>query len=388
MFFTLAVINLILTNKFIYNKKKAFVQVKAQTINMAESSSYLINGTYKLGVKLGSGSFGKIYSAVNVKTKQEVAVKIEEVKAKSPQLLYEARLYQNILGDKPDSVEGVPRVHYCCSQKNHNILVMDLLGPSLEDLFNTCNRKFSLKTVLMIADQMITRIEFVHSRGYIHRDIKPDNFLMGVYKKKNVVHVIDFGLSKRYVRDGKHIDFAENKKLTGTARYASINTHVGLEQSRRDDMEAMCYVWIYFLKGSLPWQGLKANSRQGKYEKIKEVKMSTEVEKLCAGLPQEFVNYLHYVKNLKFTDKPDYELLRQLFRDLFIKLEYQLDYEFDWSKKSKVSAETITADSIAKASDLGTRQFKYDDSELKEEEKIPDEKKMIIEKKRSSNRMV
>lgn len=332
------------------------------------SDFYLINSTYKLGQKLGSGSFGKIYSAINVKTQQEVAIKIEELKSKSPQLQYEARLYQNILGDRPDLVEGIPRIYYFASQKNHNLLVMDLLGPSLEDLFTACGRKFSLKTVLMLADQMITRIEFVHSRGYIHRDIKPDNFLIGTGKKKHMVYIIDFGLSKRYVRDGKHIDFIEGKKLTGTARYASINTHVGYEQGRRDDMEAMCYVWIYFLKGSLPWQGLRANSRQGKYEKIKEVKMATEVEKLCAGLPQEFANYLYNVKNLKFTEQPDYEFLRKSFRDLFNLMGYQLDYEYDWNKKAKASNE-MSIESQPK------NVIKCDDTELKEEEKIPDEKK-------------
>lgn len=340
--------------------------------------SNIINSTYKLGTKLGSGSFGKIYSATNIKTKQEVAVKIEDVKSKSPQLLYEYRLYQNILGDNPDLVEGIPRTHYFCSQKNHNILVMDLLGPSLEDLFSASGRKFSLKTVLMLIDQMITRIEFLHSRGYIHRDIKPDNFLIGTAKKKSTVYLIDFGLSKRYVRDGKHIEFIENKKLTGTARYASVNTHIGYEQSRRDDMEALCYVWIYFLKGSLPWQGLRANSRQGKYEKIKEVKMSTEIEKLCAGLPPEFPNYLYYVKNLKFTEKPDYELLKKMFRDLFVRMDYVMDYGFDWLKKSRMSIEAENQKNLKK----------IEDANIIEEDKIPDEKKGANNRNRSSDRMV
>lgn len=345
------------------------------------ADSYLINSTYKLGQKLGSGSFGKIYAAVNVKTQQEVAIKVEDAKSKSPQLQYEARLYQNILGDKPELVEGIPRIYYYASQKNHNLLVMDLLGPSLEDLFNACGRKFSLKTVLMLADQMITRIEFVHSRGYIHRDMKPDNFLIGTGKKKHIVYIIDFGLSKRYVRDGKHIDFIEGKKLTGTARYASINTHVGYEQSRRDDMEAMCYVWIYFLKGSLPWQGLRANSRQGKYEKIKEVKMATEVDKLCEGLPQEFVSYLNYVKNLKFTEKPDYDYLRQSFRDLFNRMGYKLDYEYDWTKKARTSGDVSTESQSKDA-------MKIEKIEPREEEKIPDEKKGNVDRNRTSNRIV
>jgi serine/threonine protein kinase len=123
-------------------------------------------------------------------------------------------------------------------------------------------------------------VEFVHSRSFIHRDIKPDNFLMGLAKKANQVHIIDFGLAKKY-RDPKthiHIPYRENKNLTGTARYASINTHLGIEQSRRDDMESLGYVMMYFLRGSLPWQGLKAGTKRQKYEKISEKKMSTPVE--------------------------------------------------------------------------------------------------------------
>lgn len=160
---------------------------------------------------------------------------------------------------------------------------MDLLGPSLEDLFNFCSRRFTMKTVLMLADQMISRIEFVHNKNFIHRDIKPDNFLMGIGRHCNKVFLIDFGLAKKY-RDNRtrqHIMYREDKNLTGTARYASINAHLGIEQSRRDDMESLGYVSMYFNRGSLPWQGLKAATKKQKYEKISEKKMSTPVEVLC-----------------------------------------------------------------------------------------------------------
>ena len=167
---------------------------------------------------------------------------------------------------------GIPKIHWCGSQGNYNILIMDLLDHSLEDLFNYCNRHFSLLTTLMAVDQMISRIEFIHSRNFIHRDVKPDNFIMGRGNKKYQLYAIDFGLAKRYrdPRTGIHIPYKDGKSLTGTARYTSINTHLGIEQARRDDIEALGYILIYFMKGNLPCQGMKARNIKEKYEKIKE----------------------------------------------------------------------------------------------------------------------
>jgi len=287
-----------------------------------------VGGKFRLGRKIGSGSFGDIYIGTNVQSGEEIAIKLESIKSKHPQLLYESKLYKILAGGV-----GVPNVHWYGVEGDYNVMVIDLLGPSLEDLFSFCNRKFSLKTVLMLADQVINRIEYVHAKNFIHRDIKPDNFLIGLGKKANQVHIIDFGLAKKY-RDPKtqqHIPYREGKNLTGTARYASVNTHLGIEQSRRDDLEAIGYVLMYFNRGSLPWQGLKANGKKEKYEKIMEKKMSTPIEILCKNFPNEFVTYLNYCRSLRFEDRPDYAYLRRLLKDLFFREGYQYDFVFDWT---------------------------------------------------------
>ncbi|KAL7251440.1 hypothetical protein ACSBR1_013304 [Camellia fascicularis] len=289
---------------------------------------HVIGGKFKLGRKIGSGSFGELYLGVNVQTAEEVAVKMESVKTKHPQLHYESKLYMLLQGGT-----GIPHLKWFGVEGEYNAMVIDLLGPSLEDLFNYCNRKFTLKTVLMLADQLINRVEYMHSRGFLHRDIKPDNFLMGLGRKANQVYVIDYGLAKKYrdLQTHKHIPYRENKNLTGTARYASVNTHLGVEQSRRDDLESLGYVLMYFLRGSLPWQGLKAGTKKQKYDKISEKKMLTPIEVLCKSHPSEFISYFHYCRSLRFDDKPDYSYLKRLFRDLFIREGYQFDYVFDWT---------------------------------------------------------
>ncbi|KAF9605691.1 hypothetical protein IFM89_018034 [Coptis chinensis] len=324
------------------------------------SSEHVIGTKFKIERKIGSGSFGELFLGVNIQTGEEVAIKLEHVKTKHPQLHYESKLYMLLQGGT-----GIPHLKWFGVDDEFNVMVIDLLGPSLEDLFNYCNRKFTLKTVLMLADQLINRVEYMHSKGFLHRDIKPDNFLMGLGRKANQVYIIDYGLAKKYrdLQTHTHIPYRENKNLTGTARYASVNTHLGVEQSRRDDLESLGYVLMYFLRGSLPWQGLKAGTKKQKYDKISEKKMLTPIEVLysppctylwahwachtvigefmlsaskiqqvlCKSYPSEFITYFHYCRSLRFDDKPHYPYLKTLFRDLFIREGYQFDYVFDWT---------------------------------------------------------
>ncbi|ELP83441.1 casein kinase, putative [Entamoeba invadens IP1] len=293
-----------------------------------------IANRYKLVKKLGSGSFGDIYMGVNsFNEEEEVAIKMESTKARCLQLRYEYNLYKVLMenGESGTKATGIPFVKWWGMQDDWNLMVMELLGPSLEDLFTYCERKFTLKTTVMIADQCIKRIQEVHDRLFIHRDIKPDNFVMGMKQMSNTVYVIDFGLSKKY-RDNKtmkHIKDAEDKAFIGTVRYASINNHKGHEQSRRDDLEALGYMFVYFMKGSLPWQGIKGK-KGDKNTLVLQKKESTPLGELCEGLPEEFSIYLDTCKKLGFDQTPDYLQLRMLFWKIAKREGIQFDGQFDW----------------------------------------------------------
>lgn len=283
-----------------------------------------IANKYRVGCKIGSGSFGEVYVATTMTTGQQVAVKLEKVHSSNRQLLYESRLYRLFQGEV-----GIPKFYWYGMEGPYNVLVMELLGQSLEELLKSEDGWFSLKRVIHLANQMLARIEYIHSKNFIHRDIKPNNFLVGLNEKSDTVYLIDFGIAKQY-RNSKtkqHIPYIEGKGLIGTARFASLNTSLGIEQARRDDIEGLFNVLIYFLKGSLPWQDITGKSNAEKYRKIKEKKLKTSVKSLCDELPHEFEVLMNYARGLKFEDRPDYSYIKRLLKELYVRMGFDQNLE-------------------------------------------------------------
>ena len=215
---------------------------------------------------------------------------------------------------------------------------MELLGKSLEDLFQLMEKKFTIKTVCMVGIQMLDRLEFIHSKNMIHRDIKPDNFVIGYENKSHIIYILDFGLSKKFrsAKTHEHIKFSVNKKLTGTARYASINALRGYEQSRRDDLESAGYVLMYFLRGSLPWQGIPGKNKEERYKKILQKKEGTSAEELCKDFPEEFKEYIEYTRNMEYEEDPDYERLKDYFKNIIENRNENFDYIYIWSTDEEI----------------------------------------------------
>ncbi|EPE10596.1 casein kinase i [Ophiostoma piceae UAMH 11346] len=291
----------------------------------------------RVSERVGEGTFCVVYKAEllpkspgETQTRQ-VAAKFELRKTDSTQLRNEFRMYK-----KFQTCPGVANIYSFGEMDFHKVLVMDLLGPSLESYFQDCGRHFSVKTVCMLAIQMIARVQAIHEHDLIYRDIKPENFLMGLPSTPNadMVHLIDYGMAKvfRDSETNKHIPYGEAQSLSGTARYMSINAHRRCTQSRRDDLEALGHVFLYFLRGNLPWQGVKAPQNEQRYDQMCEKKQATSIEDLCKGFPPEFAEYLTYTRSLTFDGDPDYDYLCSLFTKTLDAQGAVNDNVYDWSK--------------------------------------------------------
>ncbi len=287
--------------------------------------------------KLGKGSFGSIYQAVY--GKEEYALKFEDRKKNNDLLQNEAAIMNYLKGP------NIPTVKSYGFTSSYNILVMQLLGRDLEHHFKK-RKKFSVKTVCMLGFQMINILENIHEKHILHRDIKPENFVMGLNHNSKIVYLIDFGLAKKYRSMSTLIQYplTMKKKFTGTARYASINALKGYEHSRRDELESLGYIFIYFLKGKLPWQNIKVKDKEEKFKKILQKKLEISSNELCLGIPKEFEIFLEYVKNLKYDEKPDYNMLKDLLYKVMKDGNYKNDYIYDWTFLDDKNKNEITND--------------------------------------------
>jgi len=279
------------------------------------------DGEFEVVKRLGAGCFGEVWRGVNTGSNdpklsgQEVALKFEFRESKSaPQLFREVEVINQLR--KAGTPQGVVECLYFGKEGSFNCMVMEILGKSLEDHVQACGGKLTPKTTTLIAEQVLQRIEYFHAAKIVHRDIKPENFMFGVKNKIHHVYIIDFGLSKNYWDAARNTHQVQKTglSLTGTARYASINAHEGVEQSRRDDLEAIGHMFMYFLRGALPWSGLDAQTQEEKYRKICDKKKHTPLPDLCKGFPIAFQEYLAYCRALGFSDKPDYDKLYNLIR--------------------------------------------------------------------------
>lgn len=292
----------------------------------------IVGGKYRIARQIGKGHFGVIYRGNDMFSGKKVAVKFEPVNSTHSHLNREKKIYHVMEG-----AVGFPRILYVGKEGNYNTMVMDLLGPSLEEHFAKNNRKFSLQTILLLAVQMINRLEYIHSKNFIYRDVKPHNFMTGLDPADYTIYAIDFGLTQlyRHPESHRHIPYKTQRMFAGTIRYTSINTHRGIQQSRRDDMESLGYVLLYFLRGRLPWQGFNIEPERLKADKVLQSKLSISITELCRGFPSEFATYLRYSRSLKFEEQPNYTYLRTIFRNLYRINHYNSDHVLEWKVVNK-----------------------------------------------------
>ena len=291
-----------------------------QNISIADSYNFI--------EKLGKGSFGSVYKIIN-KNKEIFACKVETIQTynseKKRRLKGEYILYKKLCNK---NIACIPKVYNYIETPKHNLMIMELLGKGLDTILEDNGGKLDLGTSIKVAISVIKLLENIHSCGIVHRDIKPNNFMFGTNSKKDQLHIMDFGLSKFWINKGKHVEYKSGRSMIGTPRYASINAHFGIEQSRRDDMESAGYMLIYITKGSLPWQGIKKKGLTDKTDRIGEKKFSTTSKILCENLPSCFCTYMEYDRKLEFTSKPNYAFLINLF--VQSAEEHKIDIKYTW----------------------------------------------------------
>jgi len=265
----------------------------------------IINNKYKILERIGEGAFGSIYKGQNIRTLELVAIKIEPIGNGTKLLKNESTAYQYL-----NNIDGIPSVKWFGKDEDNYYMVIHLLGDSLQTIKNKRDC-FSLKLVLQIGIHIVELLKTIHEKGLVHRDIKPDNFLLGLNSDSKRIFIIDFGFCKSYLFDGKHVPQKRTHNLIGSRTYASINAHHCIELSRRDDLESLGYMLIYFYTGFLPWQLVNSNDPTNTNETIIKSKQSITEDD---ALPKILVNYIKYVRNLGFSEKPNYALIIDGFK--------------------------------------------------------------------------
>lgn len=264
----------------------------------------MINNKYLLIEKLGNGSFGSIYKGKNSRTNELVAIKIEPIANNTGLLKNESNIYQYLLG-----TQGIPQIKWYGKDNKNYYMVINLLGKSLDNLMAE-RHKFSLKMTLQIGVQLLYLLKAIHDKGLVHRDVKHDNFLLGLNDDCRKLFLIDFGLCKTFLQDNKHIEMKQTSSLIGSLSFASINAHKNIELSRRDDLESLGYMLTYFVLGQLPWREVDFSG--GEVDQI--IKYKTEIIDHQV-VPSVLREYMTYVRSLEFKEKPNYELFIHKFTD-------------------------------------------------------------------------
>ncbi|OHT05942.1 Casein kinase I isoform alpha [Tritrichomonas foetus] len=288
---------------------------------------------YRTSRSLGSGAFGNVLYGYNMKTHDEAAIKITKCDIGMTHMIREIEVY-NALSGSP----GFPRLVEVEIEDNKIYMGMELLGKNLRELFISQKKVFHLKTVAMFADQAFSRLQLLHSKGYVHCDVKPDNFCIGSLGNSNQIYLIDFGLSHKFTCNESLNFTGASSRFEGTTKFASIAAHTGKCIYPKDDLESLVYTIIYFLKGKLPWKydTTKSSSNTNKSMKRESVlylKKTISVNELCEDLPEEIIDIIHDIKSLNNWEMPNYSLYREKIRTLMSKMNMFYDYKYDWIQR-------------------------------------------------------